>query len=67
MGDADGDGDLEVTTLTREGSRFMWDTDRPACGTNDEWWTSRHDEWNTGAYGDRHPPARHADPASAST
>ena len=35
----------------------MWDTDRPACGTNDEWWTSRHDEWNTGAYGtDTRPP-----------
>ena len=56
-GDADGDGDLEVTTLTREGFGFMWDTDRPACGTNDEWWTSRHDEWNTGAYGtDSRPP-----------
>ena len=35
----------------------MWDTDQPACGTNDEWWTSRHDEWNTGAYGtDTRPP-----------
>jgi len=57
VGDADGDGDLEVTTLTREGFGFMWDTDRPACGTNDEWWTSRHDEWNTGAYGtDSRPP-----------
>ena len=45
------------TTLTREGFAFMWDTDRPACGTNDEWWTSRHDEWNTGAYGtDSRPP-----------
>jgi hypothetical protein len=57
VGDADGDGDLEVTTLTREGFGFMWDTDRPACGTNDEWWTSRHDEWNTGTYGtDSRPP-----------
>jgi hypothetical protein len=56
-GDADGDGDLEITTVTREGFGFMWDTDRPACGTNDEWWTSRHDEWNTGAYGtDSRPP-----------
>ena len=56
-GDADGDGDLEVTTLTREGFGFMWDTDRPACGTNDEWWTSRHDEWNTGNYEtDSRPP-----------
>jgi hypothetical protein len=56
-GDADGDGDLEITTLTREGFGFMWDTDRPACGTNDEWWTSRHDEWNTGNYEtDSRPP-----------
>jgi hypothetical protein len=57
IGDSDGDGQLEVTTLTREGFAFSWDTDRPACGTNDEWWTSRHDEWNTGAYGtDSRPP-----------
>jgi hypothetical protein len=61
-GDADGDGDLEIATLTREGFGFMWDTDRPACGTNDEWWTSRHDEWNTGAYGtDTRPPGTPTD------
>ena len=42
---------------TREGYAFMWDTNQPACGGNDEWWTSRHDEWNTGAYGtDTRPP-----------
>ena len=35
----------------------MWDTNQPACGGNDEWWTIRHDEWNTGAYGtDTRPP-----------
>jgi hypothetical protein len=57
VGDADGDGNLEVAALTREGSSFLWDTDRPACGGNDEWWTSRHDEWSTGAYGtDSRPP-----------
>jgi Subtilase family len=57
VGDADGDGNLEVSALTREGYSFLWDTDRPACGTNDEWWTSRHDEWSTGAYGtDSRPP-----------
>lgn len=57
IGDADGDGQLEVTATTREGYGFMWDTNTPACGTNDEWWTSRHDEWNTGAYGtDTRPP-----------
>ncbi|HEY7630145.1 MAG TPA: S8 family serine peptidase [Thermoleophilaceae bacterium] len=57
IGDVDGDGKLEVTGLTREGNAFLWDTDRPACGTNDEWWTSRHDEFGSGAYGtDSRPP-----------
>jgi hypothetical protein len=57
VGDVDGDGKLEITTLTREGNMFLWDTNNSACGTNDEWWTSRHDEWNTGAYGtDTRPP-----------
>jgi hypothetical protein len=57
IGDTDGDGKLEINALTREGYAFQWDTNRPACGTNDEWWTSRHDEWNTGAYGtDSRPP-----------
>jgi hypothetical protein len=57
IGDTDGDGKLEVTAITREGWSFQWDTNRPACGTNDEWWTSRHDERNTGAYGtDARPP-----------
>jgi hypothetical protein len=61
IGDTDGDGDLDITTLTREGHAFSWNTDRPACGdatgSNNEWWTSRHDEWNTGAYGtDTRPP-----------
>ena len=56
-GDTDGDGKLEVTSLTREGNAFMWDTDRPACGGNDEWWTSHHDEFSTSAYGtDSRPP-----------
>jgi subtilase family protein len=63
IGDTDGDGNLDVTTLTREGHAFSWDTNRPACGTNDEWWTSRHDEWNTGAYGtDTRPPGTPRNP-----
>ena len=57
MGDADNDGNLDVATLTREGYAFAWSTDRPACGGNDQWWTSRHDEWSTGAHGtDTRPP-----------
>ncbi|HEX2087767.1 MAG TPA: Ig-like domain-containing protein, partial [Solirubrobacteraceae bacterium] len=57
VGDADGDGMLEVAQVTREGNAFLWDTEASACGTNDEWWTSRHDEWNTGAHGtDSRPP-----------
>jgi hypothetical protein len=57
IGDADGDGKLDVADITREGWSFLWKTDRPACGGNDEWWTSRHDEWSTGAYGtDSRPP-----------
>jgi hypothetical protein len=35
----------------------VWKTGRPACGGNAEWWTSRHDERSTGAYGtDTRPP-----------
>src|SRR3954449_2328254 len=57
IGDTDGDGKLEVNVTTREGWAFQWDTPRPACGTNDEWWTSRHDERNSGAYDtDARPP-----------
>jgi hypothetical protein len=69
VGDADGDGDLDVTGYTREGWSFLWDTDpdRTAGGSddgvdacdasNEEWWTSRHDEHGTGNYGtDARPP-----------
>ncbi|MEK6276709.1 MAG: S8 family serine peptidase [Actinomycetota bacterium] len=57
IGDVDGDGKLEVSSLTREGFSFLWDTDQPACGTNDQWWTSRHDEFGTGNYNtDSRPP-----------
>jgi hypothetical protein len=57
IGDTDGDGKLDVAALTREGNAFMWKTDQSACGTNNESWTSRHDEWSTGAYGtDTRPP-----------
>jgi hypothetical protein len=60
VGDVDGDGKLDVTTLTREGWSFVWRTDVPACGgTNGEWWTFHHDEHSTANYGsDARPPAR---------
>ncbi|MGI9019187.1 MAG: calcium-binding protein, partial [Solirubrobacterales bacterium] len=58
VGDSDGDGDLDVTTLTREGWSFMWDTGQDACGgSNEEWWTFHHDEHSTANYGhDARPP-----------
>jgi hypothetical protein len=56
-GDVDGDGKLDLAAVTREGNAFVWKTGRPACGGNAEWWTSRHDERSTGAYGtDTRPP-----------
>src|SRR4030095_1965163 len=45
IGATDGGGTLDVPPVPREGHAFSWPTNRPACGTNDEWWTSRHDEW----------------------
>ncbi len=58
IGDVDGDNKLDVEVMTREGNAFVWKTDRPVCATNDQWWTSRHDEWSSGAQGtDSRPPA----------
>ncbi len=62
VGDADGDGDLDVSALTREGWSFLWNTGTPACdasgtSTNDEWWTFHHDEQGSNNYGtDARPP-----------
>ncbi len=62
VGDADGDGDLEVAALTREGWSFLWATGTPSCdrdgiSTNAEWWTFHHDEHGTNNYGhDARPP-----------
>jgi hypothetical protein len=58
VGDVDGDGKLDVVTFTREGWAFAWKTGEDACaGSNNEWWTSRHDEHGTGRYGyDARPP-----------
>ena len=63
VGDADGDGDLDVTTLTREGWSFLWDTGVPACdGSNAEWWTYHHDEHSTANHThDGRPPGTATD------
>jgi hypothetical protein len=58
VGDANGDGKLDVSVVTREGWSFLWRTNVPACdGSNDEWWTFHHDEHSTANYGtDARPP-----------
>ena len=64
VGDVDGDGKLDVMTLTREGWSFLWRTSTPACRTSDgttnsEWWTVHHDEHSSHNYGhDARPPSR---------
>ncbi len=64
VGDADGDGRLEVTAVTREGWSFMWNTPASSCGegsttTNAEWWTFGHDEFGSHNYGtDSRSPSR---------
>jgi Subtilase family len=62
IGDIDGDGNLDVVAVTREGWSFAWGTGVPSCSdgvatTNDEWWTVNHDEHGTHRYGhDARPP-----------
>ena len=60
VGDADGDDDLDVSTVTREGWSFLWDTGVDACAdSNQEWWTFHHDEHSSNNYGhDGRPPGR---------
>jgi Subtilase family len=63
VGDANGDGKLDVSVVTREGWSFLWRTNVPACdGSNNEWWTFHHDEHNTANYGtDARPPGSPTD------
>jgi len=61
VGDADGDGLLELYQYTLEGWLFGWRTLGKTCGEDraaPEWWTFHHDERNTGVYGvDTQPPS----------
>jgi hypothetical protein len=56
IGDLDSDGDVEVVAATREGYLMVWNTPGLA-EANDQWWSYRHDERNTGTYEiDTRPP-----------
>jgi len=49
IGDLDGDGKNEVAITTREGYVEVWNT--PGKAANNQWWSSRHDQHNSGEYG----------------
>ncbi len=63
VGDVDSNGTNDVVAMTREGYLMAWRTQGKAGSGDDEWWSFRHDERNTGTYGtDTRPPGavRHA-------
>jgi hypothetical protein len=65
LGDIDGNGRNEVAITTREGYVEVWNT--PGRAVDDQWWSVRHDERNTGLYAiDTRPPgvARNAEIAA---
>ncbi len=70
VGDLLSDGHVDLVTTTREGYLYAWAT--PGLATADtQWWSSRHDEYNSGNYGvDSRPPGtlrnRHWSPGSGS-
>ena len=57
VGDPELNGRQRLAFGTREGYLFVWEVGgRPA--ENDQWWSFRHDEHNSGRYGnDTRPPA----------
>jgi Subtilase family len=58
VGDIDGDGRLDVVTITREGRLFIWKTTADACSPA-PWRKAHHDERNSGNYRtDARLPAR---------
>ncbi len=55
VGDLLGNGHNDVVALTREGYLYAWQTPgKPDA--NNEWWAGRHDEHNTGRYGEKTRP-----------
>jgi hypothetical protein len=56
VGDLDGNRRNELAAATREGYLMVWNT-KGKASANDQWWSYRHDERNTGLYGiDTRPP-----------
>ena len=54
--DLTSDGHVDLATTTREGYVYAWSTPGKATA-NDQWWSGRHDEYNSGNYGvDSRPP-----------
>lgn len=55
-GDLLSNGHVDLVATTREGYLYAWAT--PGQATADtQWWSGRHDEWNSGNYGvDSRPP-----------
>jgi hypothetical protein len=54
VGDIDGDGFVEVVTLTHEGRLYAWRTQGPECNgiePNGDWMRFHHDAYNSGFYG----------------
>ncbi len=58
LGDLNGDGRTELVAATREGYLMAFKT-KGRAEANDEWWSYRHDERNTGRYAmDTRPPGK---------
>ena len=55
-GDLLSNGKVDLVATTREGYLYAWATPGKATA-NTQWWSGRHDEYNTGNYGvDSRPP-----------